>query len=108
MEIKEIRTKLESQLQRLLARLMEIDGQLRSASSQDSGERAVEIENDEVLERLDEAERKEVQAIRQAITRIDAGTYTVCSSCGGTISSARLEAIPYIDLCVSCAAMATD
>ena len=38
----------------------------------------------------------------QALARIDAGTYSVCESCGQPIGKARLQAFPRATLCVSC------
>lgn len=41
--------------------------------------------------------------IDAAELRIDTGTYGQCTSCGGQISSARLEALPATPACVTCA-----
>ena len=76
-----------------------IDGPLDS----DSGERAVEMENDEVLDALDEASAKELRAINVALERIESGTYHNCSECGEGISDERLSAIPYTQYCINCA-----
>lgn len=103
MDTSEIRRSLESKLSRLSRRVAQIESELRSAGSSDSEERAVEVENHEVLERLDEAERQELKDIRGALNRIDSGTYAVCTRCGGTIPAKRLEALPYTDMCVDCA-----
>jgi len=94
---------LEKRLAELTARLGKIESELRDPGSKDWQERASEIENDEVLEQLSDAERREVNEIRSALERIRAGTYTVCSSCGETIAPRRLEALPYTSLCVACA-----
>src|SRR6476659_5423103 len=40
---------------------------------------------------------------REALNRLDNGTYGVCESCGQSIASARLEAIPFTRFCVKCA-----
>jgi RNA polymerase-binding protein DksA len=40
--------------------------------------------------------------IDDALAKIDAGTYGVCDRCGQAIAPARLEALPYATLCVSC------
>jgi RNA polymerase-binding transcription factor DksA len=99
----EIRKSLEAKLAQLARRIRQIESELRTPGSADSGERAVEFENQEVLERLDTAEREEIDLIRRAIGRIDAGTYSVCERCNGTIGPARLSALPYTDVCVKCA-----
>ena len=40
---------------------------------------------------------------REALRRMDNGTYGKCESCGRAIAKARLEAIPYTRFCVTCA-----
>ena len=54
------------------------------------------------LSALDEQARREMEEIQTALDRIDAGTYGLCSTCGETISTAPLEAIPTARRCVSC------
>jgi RNA polymerase-binding transcription factor DksA len=57
------------------------------------------------------AERGEIEALagtlndalKDAITKIEAGKYGRCESCGGEISEARLEAMPAARLCITCA-----
>jgi RNA polymerase-binding protein DksA len=98
----EVKRSLEEKLSALTGRLSKIEAHLRDPGSKDSEERAVEAENEEVLERLDETERAEIQAIRTALERIGHGTYGVCSKCGGEIESKRLGVLPYTTLCVTC------
>jgi RNA polymerase-binding protein DksA len=38
--------------------------------------------------------------IDRALTRMDEGTYGICSRCGKPIEKARLKALPYADLCI--------
>ena len=45
--------------------------------------------------------RKE-REIHDALQRIFDGTYGVCENCGQPIARVRLEAVPYVRLCVSC------
>ena len=42
--------------------------------------------------------------IDTALTKLEAGTYGFCESCGEQIGSDRLEALPAASLCVKCAA----
>jgi RNA polymerase-binding transcription factor DksA len=44
-----------------------------------------------------------VSEAREALRRMDEGTYGKCESCGRAIAKARLEAIPYTRFCVKCA-----
>lgn len=98
-----LRQSLASRLERLEARQRKVEGDLRRPGDPDSQERAQEAENDEVLEDLDERGRREIEQLRRALARIDAGTYGTCESCGARIPAARLEAVPDATLCVSCA-----
>lgn len=41
--------------------------------------------------------------IGKALNRIDRDTYGTCESCGNPIPVARLDALPYTQLCVECA-----
>jgi RNA polymerase-binding transcription factor DksA len=45
-----------------------------------------------------------VSEVREALRRLDEGTYGLCQECGGPIAKARLEAIPFTRFCVKCAA----
>jgi len=41
--------------------------------------------------------------VEDALQRFGLGTYGVCVNCGQSIDPARLKAIPYAPLCISCA-----
>jgi RNA polymerase-binding transcription factor DksA len=45
-----------------------------------------------------------VAEAREALGRIENGTFGRCENCGGAITDARLQAIPYTRVCVACAA----
>jgi RNA polymerase-binding transcription factor DksA len=99
-----IRERLEQRLEQLSVRTKKIQADLRSPSNKDWTEHATEAENDEVLERLDEAELAEMREIRSALVRIEHGTYGMCRRCGTTIPPPRLEILPFTSVCVGCAA----
>jgi len=46
--------------------------------------------------------RSAAAEIDRALAKIDAGTYGICEQCGKQIPDARLQALPYAALCVSC------
>jgi DnaK suppressor protein len=61
------------------------------------------LESDRNFElRIRDRERKLIAKMREAIQRIDSGTYGVCTSCGGDISDKRLTARPVTTLCIDC------
>jgi RNA polymerase-binding transcription factor DksA len=71
-------------------------------------ELAGQLDPDSILEReLAEVSaaraRRAVQAIDDALARMDDGSYGICASCGKAIPAARLEALPYARTCVACA-----
>jgi DnaK suppressor protein len=53
---------------------------------------------------LNDREREKLQAIDEALGRVDDGTYGICESCEGEIAEARLQALPFTRVCVSCQA----
>jgi len=100
----QLRATLVQKLEQLQSRVGKIERDLRQTPESDSEERALGSENDEVLEQLDDSGRQEVQFLQSAISRIDAGTYGVCTQCGKQIAQQRLEALPYTMTCIKCAA----
>jgi DnaK suppressor protein len=52
--------------------------------------------------KLKQTDAKILIAIEEAIQRVEAGTYGLCRDCGDQISKARLEAIPWTRVCISC------
>lgn len=47
--------------------------------------------------------RDELNQVDEALARMDAGTYGVCTNCGRRIPIARLRVRPFAELCVPCA-----
>ena len=52
--------------------------------------------------KLKQTDAKILQAIEEALARIDKGTYGVCRDCGEQIAEPRLHAIPWTRVCISC------
>jgi RNA polymerase-binding transcription factor len=52
--------------------------------------------------KLKQTDAKILIAIEEALQRVEAGSYGVCRDCGDEISKARLEAIPWTRVCISC------
>jgi DnaK suppressor protein len=52
--------------------------------------------------KLKQTDAKILQAIEEALARMDKGTYGVCRDCGDPIAPARLEAIPWTRVCIAC------
>ncbi len=99
----QIRVDLEDKLRELVSRAREIDNDLSEPGDEDWEERAMEQENDEMLASLGNATLKEIEQIKDAIHKIDHGSYGVCDRCGAKIPKARLEALPFATTCTGCA-----
>ncbi len=101
-----VREQLLARRQALVSRVARIDDDLKrkkGALAKDSEEQAIELENDEVLNALDDSSRTELKAIDLALARLDAGTYDRCGRCGHEIGEKRLKALPYTSVCIQCA-----
>ena len=108
-ELEQVRAELETEVATLRADVARaahdiaegLNGSVRDAGDDDAdtGSKAFERERELALTQnaralLDQGER--------ALSRIDAGTYGVCESCGQPIGKARLQAFPQATLCVTC------
>lgn len=69
----------------------------------DFAEQTTQRENDEVLNALDHEARAVVQQIDKALLSIKENAYGTCQKCGNPIAEKRLEAVPYVTLCIECA-----
>ena len=87
----------------LQERLDKVEASLRKTHAKDWEEQAIERENDEVVELLDENIRTELGQINIALNRAEKNEYGICVICEDPIPVGRLEALPYTDRCVSCA-----
>ena len=88
--------------------LREIDNDLKQGregakdDGMDTYDLASEERDREISFILSDREREKLQAIQEALERIEEGTYGICESCDSEIAPGRLEALPFSRLCVSC------
>ncbi len=52
--------------------------------------------------KVKQTDAKILQAIEEALWRMEKGTYGICRDCGEPIASARLTAIPWTRVCITC------
>ena len=52
--------------------------------------------------KLKQTDAKILQAIEEALGRLEKGTYGACRDCGEEIAPARLNAIPWTRVCITC------
>ena len=68
----------------------------------DPTDRAV-LESDRNFElRIRDRERKLIKKIKDALQRLEDGTFGICEECGGEISEERLMARPVTTFCIKC------
>ena len=90
----------------LLERLAEDNAEFRETFNdldpKDAGDIAAENIDRATLQVLSAGEIRRLNLIDSALSRLENGRYGVCMRCSGKIPEARLEAIPYALLCVTC------
>lgn len=84
-------------------RLHRIKRDVTRKASADWSEQAQERENDEVIDALGNEAKIELNKINLALDRMQNDEYGFCVACGNEIAPARLQAMPYADLCIKCA-----
>jgi RNA polymerase-binding protein DksA len=91
--------------------LMETLSQVRSDAEgerPDSPDGIGETEHLAHAEQVDLSERvatlteESLRNVTDALARIDSGSYGICTSCGGPVGEARLDALPSAELCIEC------
>ena len=104
--LEHLRKSLLHRRDEIIARIDSVTRHVRHADeplSSDFSEQATERENEEVMDALGEAGRRELTQLNRALHRIDEGEYGICASCGDAIPEARLKILPYTEFCVKCA-----
>ena len=74
----------------------------------DFAEQATQSENDDVLAALDDEAQHMVLQIDNALSRIKEGRYGICKDCDESIPDNRLQAAPFVTMCISCAEKSSD
>lgn len=101
------KTFIKKQEEILLAEKDRLEGKIKSLKKypdygdqgDDNTQELVDYENNISLEGGLEITLKQV---KKALKSIEAGTYGQCSKCKTLIESARLESMPYAEVCATC------
>jgi len=103
-EIQRYRALLESQLESLVGAGGRAVHEMVEEGEEipDPNDRATAEEGRNWSLRLRDRDRRLIGKIQQALDRLQAGTFGTCTSCGKSISQARLRARPVTDLCIGC------
>ena len=102
-DLDNIKSNLVNNRKILEERLSRIQISKRKQYDLDSEEQSIQRENDDVVDALGENIIRELEQINNALKRIEEGNYGECRVCGELIQEKRLEALPYTDICISCA-----
>ena len=105
--LKTARETLETMKRQLLAEIQQDLKQGRESSKDegmDTYDLASEEREREINFILTDRDRGKLQAIEDALDRIEEGSYGVCESCESEIAEGRLQAMPFTRLCVQCQA----
>ncbi len=107
-----VRSRLEEERARLVSQLEELERERRiltedredrdDAFTEESGEGASTLAEQEREESLAVKHRMLLDKVERALTKIGKGTYGLCERCGNPIDRARLEALPHAELCIEC------
>lgn len=98
-----MRTRLEAMREELAARRERLHEHGRDGVPADFADQVTARENDDVVKSLAVQIDGELRQIAAALARIESGDYGRCTQCGEAIAPARLEALPFVEHCVSCA-----
>lgn len=98
------RQEIMKEIEGSLGQSLTEDQQRRLESARDVGDQALMDLDRELGISLMEMRNRRRQAIDEALTRLNEGTYGICAECGVEISERRLEAVPFAKLCVECQA----
>ncbi len=104
-ELKHFQALLHEKLDELLKEAdRTVDGMTdaKAENFPDPTDRASLESNRNFTLRIRDRERKLIVKIKEALARIDDGSYGKCEECGESIGRERLEARPVTTLCIDC------
>ncbi|MEY4704221.1 MAG: hypothetical protein RL042_417 [Nitrospirota bacterium] len=106
LQVGDIRKELFSQRRDLFRQVAQSEEELRwfqGDIESEAEERGQEERMVQLLDRLDERMKAEIEAIDRALVKLETGRYGRCERCGTAIPQSRLEAVPAAALCMACA-----
>ncbi len=104
-DVDRYREVLQEQLQALIGQGSQAVHEMSEEEGEelpDPSDRATVEEERNWSLRLRDRDRKLINKLQDALARLDAGTFGLCTRCGRPIAEARLRARPMTDLCIDC------
>ena len=110
-DVETLNARLLDERERIAAALELLNRERHDAEGSESSDNHVADPSVVAVEReidsaLGDSAESVLAAIDAALARIPAGTFGLCGTCGQPIADARLEALPYTDLCIDCKRLA--
>jgi len=103
MIVKQVRRRIEQELQATRAELKRLDERLKLKGDYGLGRGDPTVYTWERNLARRESAKDKLQKLEAALQRIEEGTYGVCEACGQAIEPERLGALPTAILCIACA-----
>ncbi len=108
-KFKQLRTQLESERERLLEELRQLEADIRPSEERREGspfgkreEEATESFELEKRLALEKQLKDHLAEVEHALHKFEERTYGLCDICGRPIAPDRLEALPHASLCLDC------
>jgi DnaK suppressor protein len=108
-DLKPVEDKLRAEREALAHQIAEIEARYSGEDIDDAvlqgrteGEPETVTTDRERDQSLLENTRDLLDQVDRALAKVEGGTYGVCENCGKSIEAARLKALPYASLCISC------
>lgn len=98
-QLEALRDELIDRFERYKAHMEQRVGPL----DKDMEDQAIELQNDDVIEALQQEAEDELRQVMHALQRIDDGEGDLCEECGKPIDARRLDAVPHTTVCRDCA-----
>lgn len=105
-DLDQIRRRLTKELSELTAQVGRIEEEQGQPLDDDFEEQAAAREDDEALDAVERSALARIMLTRQALARLESGSYGLCTTCGDPIALARLEVLPAAAQCIRCATAA--
>jgi len=110
-QVNRVRQQLEQQLENTTRDIQEIDDEVRAFGADHELAEGVDnhigddsdivYEQERLLTVREELNNRR-HSIEQALKSMDKGTWGICENCGQPIAPERLEALPFVTLCINC------
>ncbi len=106
-----IKESLESERERLRNEIQEFEEEFSQSMEEATEENMYDqhmadaanpMQNREMDLSLEDNAKRMLGKIDRALEKFEENTYGTCDNCGKEITEARLEAVPYANLCIEC------